>query len=111
MKRHAIGLDLGGTKVEACLLDESRQILARGFENFWAKTYLALDDGRILKGELVGPVSMVQDIRRPGQAAPEHSEFLEIGELTMDLLSEAEFKAELAQRRDSTATPSFLSMR
>ncbi|HSQ79299.1 MAG TPA: ROK family protein, partial [Candidatus Bathyarchaeia archaeon] len=29
MKRHAIGLDLGGTKVEACLLDESRQILAR----------------------------------------------------------------------------------
>lgn len=29
MSRYAIGIDLGGTKVEACLVDESRQILAR----------------------------------------------------------------------------------
>ncbi len=28
-KRYAIGIDLGGTKVEACLVDESRAILAR----------------------------------------------------------------------------------
>ena len=99
------------SKVEMALRVAGLEIQTRGFENFWAKTYLALDDGRILKGELVGPVSMVQDIRRPGQAAPEHSEFLEIGELTMDLLSEAEFKAELAQRGDATAAPSPSSIR
>ncbi|MEN6312078.1 MAG: ROK family protein [Acidobacteriota bacterium] len=29
MSRHAIGIDLGGTKVEACLVDESRAILTR----------------------------------------------------------------------------------
>lgn len=29
MSRYAIGVDLGGTKVEACLVDESRKILAR----------------------------------------------------------------------------------
>jgi fructokinase len=29
MKRFAIGVDLGGTKVEACLVDETRKILAR----------------------------------------------------------------------------------
>lgn len=29
MSRHAIGIDLGGTKVEACLVDENRTILAR----------------------------------------------------------------------------------
>ena len=29
MSRFAIGIDLGGTKVEACLVDETRQILAR----------------------------------------------------------------------------------
>jgi predicted NBD/HSP70 family sugar kinase len=29
MNRYAVGIDLGGTKVEACLVDETRQILAR----------------------------------------------------------------------------------
>lgn len=29
MSRFAIGVDLGGTKVEACLVDETRRILAR----------------------------------------------------------------------------------
>ena len=29
MSRYAIGIDLGGTKVEACLVDDSRKILAR----------------------------------------------------------------------------------
>src|SRR5512136_191125 len=29
MSQYAIGIDLGGTKVEACLVDESRKILAR----------------------------------------------------------------------------------
>jgi len=29
MSRYAVGIDLGGTKVEACLVDETRQILAR----------------------------------------------------------------------------------
>jgi fructokinase len=29
MSRFAVGIDLGGTKVEACLVDETRQVLAR----------------------------------------------------------------------------------
>src|SRR5512143_313278 len=29
MSRYAVGIDLGGTKVEACLIDETRRILAR----------------------------------------------------------------------------------
>ena len=29
MRRYAVGIDLGGTKVEACLADETRKILAR----------------------------------------------------------------------------------
>jgi fructokinase len=29
MSRYAIGIDLGGTKVEACLVDETRRVLAR----------------------------------------------------------------------------------
>src|SRR5512137_1152980 len=29
MGRYAVGIDLGGTKVEACLVDETRRILAR----------------------------------------------------------------------------------
>ncbi len=29
MSRHAIGIDLGGTKVEVCLIDDSRRVLAR----------------------------------------------------------------------------------
>jgi len=29
LSRYAIGIDLGGTKVEACLIDENRMILAR----------------------------------------------------------------------------------
>jgi len=29
MSRHAVGIDLGGTKVEACLVDETRAVLAR----------------------------------------------------------------------------------
>ena len=29
MSRYAVGIDLGGTKVEACLVDETRRILAR----------------------------------------------------------------------------------
>jgi len=29
MNRYAVGIDLGGTKVEACLVDETRKILAR----------------------------------------------------------------------------------
>jgi hypothetical protein len=67
----------------------------RGFEHFWGKTYVSLDDGRVVRGELVGPVAMIQDIQGPGPAKTEHSEFLVIGYLEMNLLSEKEFQAEL----------------
>jgi len=82
-------------RVEMNLSIQSLKIRTQGFEHFWAKTYLSLVDGRIVRGELVGPVAMIQDIQRLGREKPDHDEFLVIGYLDMDLLSEAEFSAEL----------------
>jgi len=85
--------------VEMNLNIQSMSIKTQGLEHFWAKTYLSLDDGRIVRGELVGPVAMVQDVRTPGREKPDHSEFLVIGYLDMDLLSEAEFNTELGKTK------------
>jgi hypothetical protein len=75
-------------------------IKSRGFEHFWAKTYISLADGRIVGGELHGPVAMIQDIARPGLEKPDHTEFLILGYLEMDLLSAEEFSAELRKISD-----------
>jgi hypothetical protein len=85
--------------VEMNLSIQSMSIKTQGLEHFWAKTYLSLDDGRIVRGELVGPVAMIQDVRTPGREKPDHSEFLVIGYLDMDLLSEAEFNTELGKTK------------
>jgi hypothetical protein len=85
--------------VEMNLRIQSMSIKTQGLEHFWAKTYLSLEDGRIVKGELAGPVAMIQDVRMPGREKPDHSEFQVIGYLDMDLLSEAEFTAELSKAR------------
>jgi hypothetical protein len=82
-------------RVEMNLHLRSVEIKSRGFEHFWGKTYLSLEDGRVVKGELVGPISMIQDIQMPGREHPDHAELLIIGYLEMDLLSEEEFNAEL----------------
>jgi len=42
------------------------------------------------------------DLRGPGQAEPQRSEFLAIGYLEMDLLPEGEFNAELRKMREGT---------
>lgn len=75
----------------------------RGFEHFWAQTYLSLEDGRIVRGELVGPVAITLDLRGPGQSEPQRSELLTIGYLEMDLLSEAEFNGELKKLKEGPA--------
>jgi len=78
------------------------EIQDRGFEHFWAQTYLSLEDGRVVRGELVGPVAITVDLRTPGQAEPQRSEFLAIGYLEMDLLPEAEFNNELRKIKEGT---------
>jgi hypothetical protein len=85
--------------VEMNIRFQALDIKTQGLEHFWAKTYLSLEDGRIVKGELVGPVAMIQDIQRPGQEKADHSEFQVIGYLDIDLLSEAEFNAELGKTK------------
>jgi len=79
-------------RVEMNLHFKPLEITVRGFEHFWAQTYLSLEDGRIVRGELVGPVIMAQDVQTAGREKPEHSELMTIGYLEMDLLSEAEFQ-------------------
>jgi hypothetical protein len=86
-------------RVEMNLSIQSLNIKIQGLEHFWTKTYLSLVDGRIVRGELVGPVAMIQDTQLPGREKPDHSEFLVIGYLDMDLLSEAEFNAELSRTK------------
>jgi len=82
-------------RVDMNILLKPMEIRTRGFEHFWGKTYLSLKDGRVVRGELFGPVAMLQDIQTQGQMKSDHSEFLVIGYLEMDLLSEEEFNSEL----------------
>jgi hypothetical protein len=82
-------------RLEMNLHLQPMEIKSRGFEHFWGKTYLSLEDGRVVKGELVGPVAITQDILVPGREQPDHAELLIIGYLEMDLLSEGEFNAGL----------------
>lgn len=88
-------------RVEMSLHFKPLEIKIRGFEHFWAQTYLSLEDGRIIRGELVGPVVMAQDIQSAGEGKPEHSELLAIGYLNMDLLSEAEFRRAINEIKGS----------
>ncbi len=76
------------------------EVRTQGFEHFWAKAYLSLEDGRIVRGELMGPVTLIQDLQMPGQEKPKRMESLTIGYLEMDLLSEEEFKDELKKLRE-----------
>lgn len=88
-------------RVEMNLHLKPMEIKTQGFEHFWGKTYLSLEDGRIVRGELVGPLAMIQETKIPGQEKPEHSEFLAVGYLEMDLLSEEEFHSELRKIKEN----------
>lgn len=89
-------------RVEMNLHFKPLEIKSRGFEHFWAQTYLSLEDGRVVRGELVGPVIMAQDIQAAGAERPQHSELLAIGYLDMELLSEGEFRRALVEIKDSS---------
>ena len=79
-------------KFESTLNLQGVEVAGHGFEHFWGKTYLALDDGRILKGELVGPVTQVLDILIPGQEQPRRQQQLIMQHVTLELVSEQEFR-------------------
>ncbi len=75
------------------------QIETCGFEHFWGRTYLSLEDGRILRGELVAPVAHVQDMQMQGQSELEHMEFFALQKLELELLSPEEFESEIAKNQ------------
>ncbi|KPJ59220.1 MAG: hypothetical protein AMJ46_11990 [Latescibacteria bacterium DG_63] len=76
----------------------------KGFEHFWGKTYLSLEDGRVLKGELIAPVTQVQDIQMPGQDKPQHAEYFVLQRLELEMLSPDEFDMEL-KKSELSSTP------
>jgi len=92
-------------RVEMNLQLKPMELKNRGFEHFWGKTYLSLEDGRVVRGELVGPLVMIQDIQSPGPGIPEHMELFVIGYLEMDLLSEEEFEAALSKGGGQESIP------
>jgi len=71
------------------------ELRTQGFENFWGKTYLSLEDGRVVKGELVAPVAHVQDMLMPGQDEPQHMEFLALQKLDLEMLVRQDFDSEI----------------
>jgi hypothetical protein len=82
----AMNLDLGAAKMSN-----------RGLEHIWGKTYVSLDDGRIVKGVLTAPVSQVQDLFVLGQEKPQHLEYLIIQRLELELMSQEAFKKQISK--------------
>lgn len=78
----------------------SVEIKSKGFEHFWGKTYLSLEDGRIVKGELIASITMSQDMHMPGQKEPTHSEFFVLQRLELEMLSAEEFNLEVKKQRE-----------
>lgn len=72
----------------------------RAFEHFWGKTYLSLEDGRIVRGELHAPTLIVQDLWMPNQKEPTHSEYFVLQKLELELLSPEEFDLEVKKQRE-----------
>jgi len=71
----------------------------RGYEHFWGTTCVSLDDGRIVRGELIGPVLQVQDMIMSGQDEHQHMEYLVLQKLQMELLSGEEFHSQISALR------------
>jgi|GEM_PF-1211814 len=76
------------------------KVKANAFEHFWAKTYLSLEDGRIVKGELHGPTLIVHDIWMGDQKEPAHNEYFVMQMLDLDLLSAKEFDSLLKEQKE-----------
>ena len=71
---------------------KTARVSNRGLEHIWGKTYVSLDDGRIVKGVLTAPVAQTQDLFMPGQEKPQHLEYLTIQRLELELMSPEVFK-------------------
>lgn len=80
------------------------KVKASGFEHFWAKTYLSLEDGRIVKGELHGPILMVHDIWMGDQKEPTHDEYFVLQMLDLDLLSAKEFNSLVKEQKEMVSS-------
>jgi hypothetical protein len=74
------------------------EIKSKGFEHFWGKTYLSLRDGRIVKGELIAPITVVQNIKMPGQKEPNHIEFFTLQQLKLEMLTPDRFNFEVRNK-------------
>ena len=72
----------------------------KAFEHIWGKTYLSLEDGRIVRGELHAPTLMVQDLWMSDQEKPSHSEYFVLQKLELELLSADEFDLEVMESRE-----------
>jgi len=77
------------------------EIKSRVFEHFLGKTYLSLKDGRIVNGELIAPVTVVQDIKMPGQEKPNHVEFFTLQKLELEMLAPDAFNFEVKNNGSS----------
>jgi len=73
------------------------QMASRSLEHFWGKTYISLKDGRILKGDLIAPVSQVQDMFIRGQDEHQHLEYFVLQRLELELLSADKFEQEISE--------------
>jgi len=75
------------------------EVKTHGFEHFGGKTFLSLEDGRIVRGELAGPVLLTVETLMLGKDIPDRSIMLAMGYLEMDLLTDEEFAKELSSHR------------
>ena len=76
------------------------EMTSRVFEHVWGKTYLSLEDGSIVEGELVAPLTQVQDLRIGSQGEPQHLEYFVLQELHLEMLTAEEFDQEVKGERN-----------
>jgi hypothetical protein len=84
-----------GNTIEMNVMLEPVELHNRGYEHFWGHTYLSLEDGSIVRGELIAPVLQVQDMVMAGQDQAQHKEYLVLQRLELGLLSPEDFDSQL----------------
>lgn len=96
-----IEFQLAENKVLMNLILKPVKVKSRAFEHIWGKTYLSLEDGRIVRGELRAPTLIVQDLWMLDQEKPTHSEYFVLQKLGLELLSAEEFDFEVRKLREA----------
>jgi hypothetical protein len=61
-----------------------------------------LEDGRIVKGELVAPVVQAQDMRLQTQSEPKRTELLSLQRLDLEMLDPDDFEMQVIPARPET---------